>query len=175
MAKEPDIIQKLSVDFNVVTNISVDLASTQPVSAQMNSSAPINAQFNSNQSLDAQLNSNTLPLDVQLGTVYVIGGNKVLYASTATWNSRSQLRSEMGYIYIYSDYRKTEQGQNIAAMKVGDGSAYLIDLPFTDELLYDHLLDTIRHITQSEREFWNEKVRCYIDEENSEHVIFTTQ
>lgn len=175
MANEPDIVQKLSVDFNVVNNISVDIDNSQPMRAQMNSDPIISANFNSDSNISAIFNSNTLPLDVQLGTVYLIGGCKVLYASTATWNSKPQLISDRGYIYIYSDYRKNEQEQNVAAMKVGDGMAYLIDLPFTDQLLYDHIEDVIRHITQTEREFWNDKIRCYIDNTDNEHLIFTTQ
>lgn len=146
MANEPDIIQKLSVDFNVVNDISIDFtASPQPIEAQF-------------------------------GTVYVVGGDcRVLYATTATWNSQPQLVSEMGYIYIYSDYKQNDQDQNIAGMKVGDGNAYLIDMPFTDELLYDHLADNVSHITQQEREFWNNKVRCFIDSEvQDDTLIFTT-
>lgn len=146
MANEPDIIQKLSVDFNVVNDISIDFtASPQPIEAQF-------------------------------GTVYVVGGDcRVLYATTATWNSQPQLVSARGYVYIYSDYKQNDQNQNIAGMKVGDGNAYLIDMPFTDELLYDHLADNVAHITQQEREFWNNKVRCFIDSEvHDDTLIFTT-
>lgn len=177
MANEPDIIQKLSVDFNVVNNISVDFeAVPQPVQMQVVSDAPINAEFTSDAPINAQFQSNVQPIDAQFGTVYVVSGDcKVLYASTATWNSQPQLISARGYIYIYSDYRQNEHGQNIAAMKVGDGSAYLIDMPFTDDLLYAHISDEERHITQQEREFWNNKVRCYIDPLNEHRLIFTTQ
>ena len=143
---EPDLVQRLSVSFNVINNLDVDF----------NSDTPVNADF---------------------GDVYVVGGDcRVLYASTATWNSQPQLLSDKGYIYIYSDYRQDEHGNNIPSMKVGDGTAYLIDMPFTDELIYEHIEDQIRHITQAEREFWNNKVRCYISEEQgSEEVIFTTE
>lgn len=145
MANEPDIVQKLSVDFNIVNDLSVNL------------------------------NSPTEPFDAEFGSIYVVGGDcKVLYASTATWNSQPQLISARGYIYIYSDYRQNDQQQNIPAMKVGDGSAYLIDMPFTDDLLYAHIADNIRHITQQERESWNNKVRCYIDPLNEHRLIFTT-
>ena len=177
MANEPDIVQKLSVDFNVVSDITVDFeAVPKSVVTQVNGDASINAEFNSNAPIDAQFNSNIQPLDAQFGTIYVVSGDcKVLYASTATWNSQPQLVSARGYIYIYADYRQNQQGQNIAAMKVGDGSAYLIDMPFTDDLLYAHIADNIRHITQEEREFWNNKVRCYIDPLNEHRLVFTTQ
>lgn len=177
MANEPDIIQKLSVDFNVVNNIDVDFTlAPQPIEVSANSDASVDAQFNSNEQVDAQFASNIQPLDAQFGTIYVVSGDcKVLYASTATWNSQPQLISARGYIYIYSDYRKDGQGRNIASMKVGDGSSYLIDMPFTDDLLYAHLADDVRHITQAEREFWNNKVRCYIDPLHQHRLVFTTQ
>ena len=141
---EPDIVQKLSVDFNVINNMSADFTMSPSFSASF-------------------------------GSVYVISGDcRVLYASTETWNSRPQLVSERGYIYIYSDYRQNEQEQNIPAMKVGDGSAYLIDLPFADDLIQKHIADNIIHITQGEREFWNNKVRCFIDPLDGHNLVFTT-
>ena len=176
MAEEPDIIQKLSVGFNVINEISVDVnAVPQNVQAQLNSDAPVTAQFNSDAPVTAEFGTNVLPLEAQFGTVYVVSGDcKVLCATTETWNSQPQLISDRGYIYIYSDYRQDGQGQNIASMKVGDGTSYLIDMPFTDELLYVHLSDTVRHITSEERDFWNNKVRCYVDPSDSQNLIFTT-
>ena len=144
MANEPDIVQKLSLDFNVVNN------------------------------LDLSFGPDKKELNLDFGTVYVAGDCKVLYASTDTWNSKPQLISLEGYIYIYSDYRKNSEQQNIAAMKVGDGTSYLIDMPFVDELLYGHVDDLIVHITQEEREFWNNKIRCYINPLNEQNLIFTT-
>lgn len=105
---------------------------------------------------------------------YVDGKVPVLYNTTATWNSQPQLVSAQGFIYVYTDYKKNDQQQDIAGLKFGDGSAYLIDLPFIDEILYEHLNDNIKHITQQEREFWNNKVRCYADPNNPDKLIFTT-
>lgn len=145
MANEPDMIQRLSVDFNVINNLDVDFTNT-----------------------DQQI-------EAEFGNVYIVGGDcKVLYASTDTWNSQPQLISARGFIYLYSDYKQNGSGQNIAGMKVGDGQSYLIDMPFTDSLLYDHADNTIIHLTQEEREFWNNKVRCYIDPQNENNLIFTT-
>lgn len=176
MDNEPDIIQKLSADFNVVNDISIDFnASPVPVIVQASSETPVNAQFDSNISADIQLNS-AVPFEAQFGTVYLVDGDcRVLYATTETWNSQPQLISAKGFIYIYADYRQNGQGQNIPAMKVGDGNAYLIDMPFTDELLYGHITDNVRHITQQEREFWNNKMRCYTSEIQDDVLIFTTE
>lgn len=177
MADEPDIIQKLSVDFNVVNDISIDFTSQpQPVQVQMTGTQEIDANLDSNADINAQFISNVQPIEAQFGTVYVVGGDcHVLYATTETWNSQPQLISDRGYIYIYCDYRQNSQGQNIASAKIGDGNAYLIDLPFVDQLVYEHISDNIRHITQDEREFWNNKVRCYMSEVQGDNLIFTTE
>lgn len=98
---------------------------------------------------------------------------KVLYADTATWNSQAQLVSQQGYIYIYSDYKQDSSGNNIPGIKVGDGNAYLIDLPFSTKLIDEHIADAVIHITQAERDFWNNKVTCYIDENNITRLVFS--
>ena len=173
-----DIIQRLSVDFNVVNDITIDFnAAPQPLRVGVDSDAAVDTDLNGASGEVATIFTNTLqPIDAQFGTVYVVGGySHILYATTATWNSRPDLISSRGCIYIYSDYRQNEQGQNIAAMKVGDGLAYLIDMPFIDSLLYEHIADNIRHITQQEREFWNDKVRCYMSDVQDDILIFTTE
>lgn len=98
---------------------------------------------------------------------------RVLYADTATWNSQAQLVSQQGYIYIYSDYKQDGEGNNIPGIKVGDGNAYLIDLPFSTKLIDEHIADAVAHITSAERTFWNNKVTCYIDENNITRLVFS--
>lgn len=99
--------------------------------------------------------------------------DKVLYDNTASWNSQPQLVSQVGYIYIYSDYKQDSKGNNIPGIKVGDGNAYLIDLPFSTKLIDEHIADAIIHITQTERDFWNNKVTCYIDDNNNTRLVFS--
>lgn len=98
---------------------------------------------------------------------------KVLYADTATWNSQTQLVSQQGYIYIYSDYKQDSSGNDIPGIKVGDGNAYLIDLPFSTKLIDEHIADAVVHITSAERDFWNNKVTCYIDDNNITRLVFS--
>lgn len=98
---------------------------------------------------------------------------KVLYGSTASWNSQPQLVSQVGYIYIYSDYKQDGEGNNIPGIKVGDGNAYLIDLPFSTKLIDEHIANAVIHITQAERDFWNNKVTCYIDDNNITRLVFS--
>lgn len=88
------------------------------------------------------------------------------------WNAKYYLIGEPNHIYIYTNHSRVD-GHDIPAMKIGSGS-YLIDQPFVDsdaEVLDDHIKDMVRHITQNEREFWNNKVRGEID---SRTLVLTT-
>lgn len=82
---------------------------------------------------------------------------KILYNTTEAWNSQKDLQSARGTIYIYSDYQKIGN-QDIAGIKVGDGNAYLYDMPFLDTLYLQHIENSEIHITNEEREKWNNKV-----------------
>ncbi len=107
--------------------------------------------------------------------------------TTAHWNAAVTFIPLKGEVIVYSDYA-TEivggQTVKIPNFKIGDGLAYVPDLPFVgDDLrqeLSAHLLDTTAHITAAEREFWNNKVRCYMGTETedeatveNEELIFT--
>lgn len=97
---------------------------------------------------------------------------QVLFNTTAAWDAQVQLTSEANTLYVYTDHQYDSQGNKIAGIKVGDGNAYLIDMPFTDEVIMEHINDNVRHITAEERAFWNNKVSCYLAD--TDRVIFTT-
>ena len=110
-----------------------------------------------------------------------VAGTPIHYGTTDQWNSQPDLIGKKGHIYVYSDFGETEiDGKKVAVpnIKIGDGNAFLIDNPFitasVDDIINTHISDTDIHITADERDFWNEKVRCYIDPDNPENVIFTT-
>ena len=99
-----------------------------------------------------------------------------IYFDTVTgWAAKSGLVGQANTIYIYTDYQRDENDNPIACIKVGDGNAYLIDAPFLDTIYLELVNDTDIHITAAEREFWNNKVRCYYSPVDDETVIFTTQ
>ena len=68
------------------------------------------------------------------GSVSIGGGRggrkEVLSNTTAGWNADPYLVSVKDTIYVYTDY-KTDHGQSIPAMKIGDGSTRLSELPFS--------------------------------------------
>ena len=91
-----------------------------------------------------------------------VGTVKIYRASTADWDSQTQLVSEEDAIYIYTDH-DTYGGDDLPAIKIGDGTSFLIDMPFitdhTSELL-NHIADSDIHVTIQEKTFWNNKVSC---------------
>jgi len=99
---------------------------------------------------------------------------EVLYGTQEYWDSQPKLMSTRGCIYVYSDHAVDAQGNEIPGVKIGDGTSYLIDMPFVDEKSTEHILNSAIHITPEERTAWNNKVRCYIDLQDSQHIIFTT-
>lgn len=109
--------------------------------------------------------------------------------TTENWRKAVDFIPLKGEIIVYSDYATKEvDGQiiNIPNFKVGDGLAYGIDLPFVNDDLRDafsaHISNMNIHVTPAEKDFWNNKVRCYIetveDDEgylvDGENLIFTT-
>ncbi len=103
--------------------------------------------------------------------------NLVYYSnSTYDWNKNPLLISEKNVLYIYTDYKKIKQGDEeilIPGLKVGDGNAYLIDLPFLNSAVMeqdfmDHINDKVIHVSPYDREFWNNKLNLDLElqEEN---------
>ena len=90
------------------------------------------------------------------------------------WDADPTFIGACGTIYVYMDARIDPQGRSLAGLKVGDGTTYLIDLPFLDEELYSHIENGDVHITPQERLKWNNKVRCYMSDSVEEELIFTT-
>lgn len=97
------------------------------------------------------------------------------YMSTAEWDEQPPIISEAGALYIWSDYRQDEQGNNIPGVKIGDGNAYVADLAFQDEDFLSHILNTDIHVTAAEKAYWNDKVTCYISNNNPTNLIFTKE
>ena len=86
--------------------------------------------------------------------------------TTANWNSKPSLVSEENCIYVYTDF-KTEDNVNIPGFKIGTGNAALIDLPFITDWIESGL------VTNTERNYWNNKVTAIIDQSDSEMLFLT--
>ncbi len=77
--------------------------------------------------------------------------------TTAEWAQLTTLVSRKGEIYVYSD----GGGENKPMLKIGDGNAYVVDLPF------DTSIDA--RITDEDIANWNNKVSVRAD---GERLIF---
>ena len=101
----------------------------------------------------------TIPGLINFGTVNT---SETLYNTVAGWNAQADLKSKPKTTYVYTDYADDGNGGHIAAFKIGDGNAYLIDLPF------------YMPTSSEDKAFWNNKVSMYVDPHDPEHLIFTT-
>lgn len=108
-----------------------------------------------------------------LGAEVATGGGEVCtrirYDTTAGWNAQPGLISRRGVVYVYSDHA-TEDGQTIPGIKIGDGNAYLIDLPFSTRY---HTPE--EYVSAEDRLAWDGKIRVFLDENDTETLVFTTE
>ena len=84
--------------------------------------------------------------------------------TAAQWALATDYVPAAGTILVYTD------NNNI---KIGDGLAYAVDLPFVTDAIRSevlgalglHELDTNVHVTTSEKAFWNNKINCELEGE----------
>ena len=102
------------------------------------------------------------------------------YDTTANWNRQTFLIAERANFYVYTDAKSTvdELGHRIkiAGLKIGDGTSYLIDMPFAfysddHQTLIKHITDMALHVGVFDRVNWNEKVTAKINPEDGEDLI----
>ena len=85
------------------------------------------------------------------------------YNTTEYWETKRTYIPQAGQIIIYSDKYQIEKDNityNQPSLKIGDGQAYLVDLPFLDDAFMNHINNTAIHISAAERNFWNNKINC---------------
>lgn len=75
--------------------------------------------------------------------------------TTAEWAALTHIVSRQGEIYIYSDATEDAQGNPVPMVKIGDGNAYVVDLPFSSAV--------DMRITQADIDNWNGKVSVRIE------------
>lgn len=121
----------------------------------------LSGELNSQQTLSGELQrQENVSGDLSIPSVRT-GVNPIHQDTTEGWNSQPNLIAKKNHLYFYTDYQQVG-GVNVAGVKLGDGTSYLIDIPFEDAQFQDHIRNTVVHITQEEREFWNNKNRGVI-------------
>lgn len=96
--------------------------------------------------------------------------------TTAHWNAATGFIPLKGETIIYSDYDTAIPGVTLPGIKIGDGLAYVQDLPFLNytkasEILA-HLSDDDIHVTTSEKTFWSNKLNIETETVVGETLIF---
>lgn len=169
-----------------------------------------------NQNLYNQLLSAVTELNARIDSIDTGGGGGsgenyafLVMKTTAQWRSINPMtnqsydsdRSLRNTFYVYSDrgphYNVDGSQYSLPGIKIGDGLAYIKDLPFIDQYvdtLYqrintidqkvdNHINDNNRHVrinqTINQRQFWNNKITCRYEStqqvDSDGILIFSTQ
>lgn len=108
-------------------------------------------------------------------TLEDLGITRFYYDTKENFDSNPLRMTEEKAIYVYWDYQIDKEGNYIPGIKIGTGKEYLIDAPFLDGIYAEHIQNMVIHVTQEDRDRWDEKVRCYINPFNEYDLVFTTQ
>ena len=97
---------------------------------------------------------------------------------TENWDRAAGFVPKSGEVIVYLDYKTIEKdGKNVfvPGVKIGNGNAYVQDLAFLDEAnsqeILEHISNTVVHVTQEERTFWNNKINT-TGEIHNEILVF---
>ena len=104
--------------------------------------------------------------------------------TTENWNNHRLFIPKRGEVIIYTDHGHIDDGFgnmiDVPGIKIGDGNAYLVDIPFVGADVRYQILDELRlhandteiHVSPQDREFWNNKLNYDVFSEN---LIFNRQ
>lgn len=112
-------------------------------------------------------------------TLEQLGLKHIYYGTKSHWQSQMDLITEAGAVYIYSDYYvqsgPNNEEINYPAIKIGDGTTYLVDLPILygnlADLIAAHIQNAIVHVTQDDKRFWNNKSSAFLDKTVDEETL----
>ena len=93
------------------------------------------------------------------------GKVQVIVDTTANWATKTTYVPRTGEIIVYSD-RNVIGGVNYPGVKIGDGTTYVVDLPFLGDdiagqiigVMNNHIANNSIHVTPAEKEYWNNKL-----------------
>lgn len=159
-------------------DIQIGFAQGKNISAEVDMDKNINLTANQDQKMvqigtDVQKNVD-LYIKKQRSLSLYIGQNqyscKLRNETTQYWTDNAMYIPGRDEIIVYSD-RSVIDGIRIPGVKIGDGNAHVVDLPFLDQELSDllsrlaksiddHIRDGVIHITEEERSYWNNKLNC---------------
>lgn len=110
------------------------------------------------------------------------GGN-IEYHTTQYYDTEHKTEIyPAGTILIYSDYKTDAQGKLVPGVKVSDGLAYVVDLPFITEQeeaaleIADEALEIANAVAttlEQKEQSWDNKITCSDEPVQNETLIFT--
>ena len=143
---------RLKIDLRAPERLSLGLSGDPPHNILLQHPAgggtkDYNRLINRPQINSVTLSGNQTPADLGLMSENTAAG----------WAVMPDYVPKAGEICLYSDTAK---------IKIGDGSAFIVDLPFIGEqdiqtlreALRRHMEDMTAHVTTREKEFWNNKL-----------------
>lgn len=103
---------------------------------------------------------------------------RVSIGTVESWASEPTFVPERGMFIVYMN-RSVINNIEYPGVKIGDGNAYVADLPFAGDDVANNILaqlnlhanDTNIHVTSAEKQFWNNKLNYVLD---GEVLEFTT-
>lgn len=113
-----------------------------------------------------------------------LGLQDICYGTTQHWASQTGFIPAAGQIVIYTDKAVIEddfgETKVVPGIKIGDGLAYCVDLPFLGDEVSEQLLQEIRmhlqnseiHVSSSDRLRWDNKVAVRVVGYNGEIIEF---
>lgn len=172
-----------------MNRVSVTIPNPSSISASIQGESGLSANIGNTRSIGGAsdydklknrpyINGTLLTGDVSLPALGLRG---IYYDTTANWNRQGSFVSQEGAVYIYSDRYQLDDGNgnpiNVAGMKIGDGTSYLIDIPFltdvTAVLIAQHASNSEIHVTAEEKTFWNNKVSSFLDSDDHETLVLS--
>ena len=152
---------ELKITLSAPASFCVETRAADPLNLQLGNAVSSTKDYNRLINKPS-INGTELIGDLTLSSLRIVSENTVEgWAQTPTYVPKQ------GEIVLYTNYAQDDQGNPLPAIKIGDGSAYIADLPFVnDDLRNDlnaHINDTTVHITNAERSFWNNKLNYEYD------------
>lgn len=125
-----------------------------------------------------KIGDGTTPIiDLPFLEAETIGGVAVKAQPENYWNSIPEYIPRTGEIIIYLNHKEiiidTNKRVSVSGIKIGDGTSYLIDLPFMGDIDYtvkEHITNANIHVSQEDRNLWNNKINCLDNIQNE--VLF---
>jgi len=101
----------------------------------------------------------------------------VRHDTTAKWNNARGFVPLSGEIIVYTDFDTDDNGNDIPNIKIGNGNAYVQELPFLgvsdSKKLLDHISNTSIHVSSADRLLWSNKLNVDDDMEiEGETLVF---